>query len=158
MCNRTGVFRRLASRLRVDALKFHRVLDLLPEEAHDPEREEVRRTIGALQALRLALLQHMFLKVVSVPAFSRANDISRTDVLEMVFSLRIEDALAQGVEEIHFFDDLFARSEADILEFTEALQRRGLKFPWFVGQGMKATGGKANPAAVNDILKAKLGI
>ncbi|MGV9005373.1 MAG: Asp-tRNA(Asn)/Glu-tRNA(Gln) amidotransferase subunit GatB [Brevundimonas sp.] len=29
---------------------------------------------------------------------------------------------------------------------------------WFVGQVMKATGGKANPAAVNDILKAKLGI
>lgn len=93
--DRTGVFRRLASRLRVDALKFHRLLELLPEEAHDPERESVRRTIGALQALRLALLQHMFLKVVSVPAFSRANDISRTDVLEMVFSLRVDDALAQ---------------------------------------------------------------
>ena len=29
---------------------------------------------------------------------------------------------------------------------------------WFVGQVMKSTGGKANPAAVNDILKAKLGI
>jgi aspartyl-tRNA(Asn)/glutamyl-tRNA(Gln) amidotransferase subunit B len=29
---------------------------------------------------------------------------------------------------------------------------------WFVGQVMKATGGKANPAAVNEILKAKLGI
>jgi aspartyl-tRNA(Asn)/glutamyl-tRNA(Gln) amidotransferase subunit B len=29
---------------------------------------------------------------------------------------------------------------------------------WFVGQVMKATGGKANPAAVNAILKAKLGI
>jgi len=29
---------------------------------------------------------------------------------------------------------------------------------WFVGQVMKATGGKANPAAVNDILKAKLGV
>ena len=28
---------------------------------------------------------------------------------------------------------------------------------WFVGQVMKATGGKANPAAVNDILRAKLG-
>jgi aspartyl-tRNA(Asn)/glutamyl-tRNA(Gln) amidotransferase subunit B len=27
---------------------------------------------------------------------------------------------------------------------------------WFVGQVMKETGGKANPAAVNDILKAKL--
>ena len=29
---------------------------------------------------------------------------------------------------------------------------------WFVGQVMKATGGKANPQAVNEILKAKLGI
>ena len=29
---------------------------------------------------------------------------------------------------------------------------------WFVGQVMKASGGKANPQAVNDILKAKLGI
>ncbi|HYF24063.1 MAG TPA: Asp-tRNA(Asn)/Glu-tRNA(Gln) amidotransferase GatCAB subunit B, partial [Caulobacteraceae bacterium] len=29
---------------------------------------------------------------------------------------------------------------------------------WFVGQVMKATGGKANPAAVNDLLKAKLGV
>ncbi|QXX73575.1 Asp-tRNA(Asn)/Glu-tRNA(Gln) amidotransferase subunit GatB [Methylovirgula sp. HY1] len=29
---------------------------------------------------------------------------------------------------------------------------------WFVGQVMKQTGGKANPQAVNDVLKAKLGI
>jgi aspartyl-tRNA(Asn)/glutamyl-tRNA(Gln) amidotransferase subunit B len=29
---------------------------------------------------------------------------------------------------------------------------------WFVGQVMKATGGKANPQAVNDMLKAKLGV
>ena len=29
---------------------------------------------------------------------------------------------------------------------------------WFVGQTMKATGGKANPAAVNALLKDKLGI
>jgi aspartyl-tRNA(Asn)/glutamyl-tRNA(Gln) amidotransferase subunit B len=29
---------------------------------------------------------------------------------------------------------------------------------WFVGQTMKATGGKANPAAVNELLKRKLGI
>jgi aspartyl-tRNA(Asn)/glutamyl-tRNA(Gln) amidotransferase subunit B len=29
---------------------------------------------------------------------------------------------------------------------------------WFVGQVMKSTGGKANPQAVNDILKAKIGI
>ena len=29
---------------------------------------------------------------------------------------------------------------------------------WFVGQVMKETGGKANPAAVNELLKAKLGL
>ena len=29
---------------------------------------------------------------------------------------------------------------------------------WFVGQVMNATGGKANPQAVNEMLKAKLGI
>ena len=29
---------------------------------------------------------------------------------------------------------------------------------WFVGQVMKATGGKASPQAVNELLKSKLGI
>ncbi|MDJ0642589.1 MAG: phosphoenolpyruvate carboxylase, partial [Erythrobacter sp.] len=33
--DRTGVFRRLASRLRVDALKYHRLLALLPKEEPD---------------------------------------------------------------------------------------------------------------------------
>ncbi|MBC2667342.1 phosphoenolpyruvate carboxylase, partial [Novosphingobium flavum] len=93
--DRAGVFRRLASRLRVDALKLHRLLDLLPDDSPLPEREHMRRTMGVLQAIRLALFQHMFMRVVMVPAFSRANDISREDVLEMVFTLRIDDALAQ---------------------------------------------------------------
>jgi len=94
--DRTGVFRRLASRLRIDALKLHRLLALLPGESGAGEaREQVRRRIGVLQALRLALLQHMLLKIVAVPAFSRANDISRSDVIEMVLTLRVEEALAQ---------------------------------------------------------------
>ena len=29
---------------------------------------------------------------------------------------------------------------------------------WFVGQVMKSTGGKANPQAVNELLKKKLGL
>jgi aspartyl-tRNA(Asn)/glutamyl-tRNA(Gln) amidotransferase subunit B len=29
---------------------------------------------------------------------------------------------------------------------------------WFVGQVMKSSGGKANPQAVNDLLKKKIGI
>jgi len=93
--DRNGVFRRLASRLRVDALKLHRLLALIPDEAAGEDREPVRRAIGACQALRLALFQHMFIRAVSIPAFSRANDVSRDDVLEMVFTLRIDEALAQ---------------------------------------------------------------
>ena len=37
----------------------------------------------------------MFLRIVQVPVLSRSNDISREDVMEMVFTLRIDDALAQ---------------------------------------------------------------
>ena len=93
--DRVGVFRRLASRLRIDAMKLHRLLALVPEESPRADREDVRRRIGALQALRLTLFQHMFIRAVSIPQFSRANDISRDDVLEMVFTLRVDEALTQ---------------------------------------------------------------
>ncbi len=93
--DRVGVFRRLASRLRVDGLRLHRLLAHIPGEVVDGEREDARRSLGVLHALRLALMQHMFLRAVQIPAFSRSNDISRDDVLEMVFTLRIDDALAQ---------------------------------------------------------------
>jgi len=93
--DRAGVFRRLASRLRVDALKLHRLYHYVPDEHPREDRETVRRAIGVCQALRLALLQFMFIRAVSIPAFSRANDVSRDDVLEMVFTLRIDEALAQ---------------------------------------------------------------
>jgi phosphoenolpyruvate carboxylase len=93
--DRFGVYRRLATRLRVDALKLHKLLALIPDDVPLPDRERHRRRLGVLQALRLALFQHMFLRAVSVPQFSRANDISRDDVLEMVFTLRIDEALGQ---------------------------------------------------------------
>ena len=97
--DRAGVFRRLVSRLRVDWMKLHRLLSLVPGGAgdggRDPVMDEERRAIGLLQALRLSLLMHMFLRAVEVPPFSRSNDVSRDDVLEMVLSLRVDDALAQ---------------------------------------------------------------
>ena len=40
-------------------------------------------------------MQHIVLRAVQIPAFSRSNDISREDVLQMVFSLRIDEALEQ---------------------------------------------------------------
>ncbi|MFD2577857.1 hypothetical protein ACFSTD_02860 [Novosphingobium colocasiae] len=34
--DRTGVFRRLVSRLRIDALKLHQLFDLIPDESPPP--------------------------------------------------------------------------------------------------------------------------
>ena len=41
---------------------------------------------------------------------------------------------------------------------AEAVKAKPQAIGWFVGQIMKETGGKANPAAVNEILKRKLGV
>jgi len=41
---------------------------------------------------------------------------------------------------------------------VEQVKAKPTMLGWFVGQAMKASGGKANPQALNDILKKKLGI
>lgn len=41
---------------------------------------------------------------------------------------------------------------------VEQVKLKPTMLGWFVGQAMKASGGKANPQALNDILKQKLGI
>ena len=51
-------------------------------------------------------------------------------------------------------DEIIAANPDQVAKVKDKPQTLG----WFVGQVMKASGGKANPKAVNDILKAKLGI
>jgi aspartyl-tRNA(Asn)/glutamyl-tRNA(Gln) amidotransferase subunit B len=41
---------------------------------------------------------------------------------------------------------------------VEQVKAKPTLLGWFVGQVMKETGGKANPQAVNELLKKKLGI
>jgi aspartyl-tRNA(Asn)/glutamyl-tRNA(Gln) amidotransferase subunit B len=41
---------------------------------------------------------------------------------------------------------------------AEAVKTRPQAIGWFVGQVMRETGGRANPASVNEILKARLGV
>jgi len=43
-------------------------------------------------------------------------------------------------------------------EKVEAVKAKPAMIGWFVGQVMKASGGKANPQAVNEMLKKKLGV
>ncbi len=47
---------------------------------------------------------------------------------------------------------------ADNPDKAEQARAKPAMLGWFVGQVMKASGGKANPQAVNALLKAKLGI
>lgn len=91
--DRSSQIRRLASNLRVDSLRFQRMLVTLDMPLTSDSREEIRRQLGVLNALRLCLMQFIFLKAVQIPAFSRRNDISRDDILEMIFSLRIAEAV-----------------------------------------------------------------
>jgi len=50
-------------------------------------------------------------------------------------------------------DEIIAANPAQVEKARENPKLAG----WFVGQVMKATGGKANPKAVNDAVQAKLG-
>jgi len=51
-------------------------------------------------------------------------------------------------------DDIIAANPDKVTQAKARPQALG----WFVGQVMKSSGGKANPQAVNDLLKSKLGI
>jgi aspartyl-tRNA(Asn)/glutamyl-tRNA(Gln) amidotransferase subunit B len=51
-------------------------------------------------------------------------------------------------------DDIIAKNPDKVADAKKNPKAIG----WFVGQVMKASGGKANPQAVNDLLKSKLGL
>jgi len=51
-------------------------------------------------------------------------------------------------------DDLMAANADKVAD----VQKNPKAFGWWVGQTMKATGGKANPGVVNEMLKKKLGV
>lgn len=51
-------------------------------------------------------------------------------------------------------DDLIAANPDEV----DDVKKNPKAFGWWVGQTMKATGGKANPGVVNEILKKKLGV
>ena len=72
-----------------------------------------------------------------------------------------------AIEPGHFrpaFDRALAahRAEIDVIaanpDKVAQVKAKPAAIQWFVGQVMKSSGGKANPQAVNDLLKAKLGI
>ena len=51
-------------------------------------------------------------------------------------------------------DEIIAKNPDKV----EQAKAKPMMIGWFVGQVMKASGGKANPQAVNELLKHKLGV
>ena len=86
------------------------------------------------------------------------------DVFEIMFETRQDPAVIveeRGLKQVTdtgaieaVVDEIIAANPKQV----EQLKEKPKTFGWFVGQVMKSTGGKANPAAVNEILKAKLGV
>jgi aspartyl-tRNA(Asn)/glutamyl-tRNA(Gln) amidotransferase subunit B len=68
---------------------------------------------------------------------------------------------AQGLQQVSdtgALDAIIERLIAANPGQAEAVKAKPQAVGWFVGQVMKETGGKANPGAVNQILRAKLGV
>jgi aspartyl-tRNA(Asn)/glutamyl-tRNA(Gln) amidotransferase subunit B len=64
----------------------------------------------------------------------------------------------QQVTDLGAIEALVAAIVADNPDKVQQAKAKPAMIGWFVGQVMKASGGKANPQAVNDLLKAKLGV
>jgi aspartyl-tRNA(Asn)/glutamyl-tRNA(Gln) amidotransferase subunit B len=68
---------------------------------------------------------------------------------------------ARGLQQVTDLGAIEALVAAIVAANPDKVQQAKAKpamIGWFVGQVMKASGGKANPQAVNDLLKAKLGV
>ncbi len=79
-----------------------------------------------------------------------AGEGSASEIVEKQGLQQVSDTGA--LEKI--IEDLIAGNPGQAASVKEKPQAIG----WFVGQVMKATGGKANPGTVNQLLKSKLGI
>ena len=68
--DRAAAFKKLSILLRVDSLKLHRLLTEIGSTSGEADTGDIRRTLGVLHALRLALMQHIFLTAVQIPPFA----------------------------------------------------------------------------------------
>ena len=110
---------------------------------------------------------------ITVPMLSEYAQLIEDGVISSKIAKEVFERMAQGegspkaIVEAH---GLVQMNDTGALEAAidaiiaanpdkaEAVKTRPQAIGWFVGQVMKETGGKANPASVNEILKARLGV
>ena len=85
---------------------------------------------------------------------AEAQQVGRLNPLRKT-GLRVDgqpDGVLQQIEKL--VDEIIGQNPDKV----EQAKAKPTVIGWFVGQVMKASGGKANPQAVNALLKSKLGI
>lgn len=105
---------------------------------------------GLVELIETHVISSKIAKTVFEHLWDEKGIISPADIVEKHGLKQVTDtgAIETAINEI------IAANPDKAAEVATKPQAIG----WFVGQVMKATGGKANPAAVNEILKAKLGV
>ncbi|GBF25164.1 phosphoenolpyruvate carboxylase [bacterium MnTg02] len=83
----------LATYLREDAVHLHDLIRAIGEDPLEARLAE-RSELDVLHAIRIALIQHIFLLAARFPPFSTRNDISQDSIMGLVLRLRVEEAAA----------------------------------------------------------------
>jgi aspartyl-tRNA(Asn)/glutamyl-tRNA(Gln) amidotransferase subunit B len=105
---------------------------------------------GLVDLIAEGVISGKIAKDVLALMFSEERDAEPRDIVERRGLKQVTDtgAIEKAV-------DAIIAANPDKVEQAKA---KPTMIGWFVGQVMKSTGGKANPQAVNDMLKSKLGL
>jgi phosphoenolpyruvate carboxylase len=115
----------LATYIREDALRLNDVLVELGIVDVRPAGEW-SEGLDLLHAVRIALIQHIYLLAARIPEFSLANDISREQVIGLIVSLRIPEAAAL-LREVYPVS-MPQPTDYDLIEPADDLMHQGVSY------------------------------
>ncbi|MBT4889537.1 MAG: hypothetical protein HON65_08300 [Rhodospirillales bacterium] len=85
---------RLSHHLREDAMDLHEVLDQMALESGKSPNDS-RLQLDLLHAIRIALIEHIFILAAQIPPFADRHGITQNKVMTLILSLDIPEALEQ---------------------------------------------------------------
>ncbi|WP_084396691.1 phosphoenolpyruvate carboxylase [Henriciella aquimarina] len=111
--------KRIANILAVDLIKFDRLLATLDDAPSVESRHEGRLEIHALHAIRQAVMMYALSLIGRLRNFSARHDTSLEDIIDLVLSLRIQDA-------VEMLETIYPASR-DETELIEGVSERGFE-------------------------------
>ena len=87
---RTSEINRLVHHMRIDAIDLHAILEGLGLEGGKVP-DDTRLELDLLQAIRMALIMHIYILAARLPRFAPRNDMSYERVLDLALGLDIPE-------------------------------------------------------------------